>query len=346
MAVNTEAMRHALRSELERLANRLSPRLRRRLLQTFAAMPPEKVGIILEALAQGRPESVVAAIMEQPRVASAWRTLRAEYAQGLLYNASQIMMRDIFRAHIKIDLSAPVFTPAFRSALERWENGAFENIRRDVREGLRELVVEAMQEERASPASAARRIQQQLKSAGGLTAYDRGLVSSYRDALIRRDRAGIRRALDRRLRDKRSDAKVRTGRYSAKDIDRLVANYEKKLVRLRADTFARTSAMDNAAAANDAAWQEAVDSGAVPLAEVRRYWVVSPTEALCKFCAPIPGMNPLGRALNEDFDTPLGPRLRPTLHPRCQCSVFIRRERAGVRRAPQPGLIQALAPSR
>ena len=52
---------------------------------------------------------------------------------------------------------------------------------------------------------------------------------------------------------------------------------------------------------------------------IRKFWEVSWTERTCPVCISIPGMNPEGVPVGEPFRTPIGPRMGPTIHPRCRC---------------------------
>jgi hypothetical protein len=73
------------------------------------------------------------------------------------------------------------------------------------------------------------------------------------------------------------------------------------------------------------AWQQAIDTGRVPEAQVRRQWIVARDERLCESCGPIPRLNPkIGVKHGQPFATPNGPQWLPPLHPNCRCTVFIR----------------------
>jgi len=53
---------------------------------------------------------------------------------------------------------------------------------------------------------------------------------------------------------------------------------------------------------------------------IRKFWEVAWTERTCPVCAAIPGTNPDGVPVGEPFRTPIGPRMGPTIHPRCKCT--------------------------
>jgi hypothetical protein len=124
----------------------------------------------------------------------------------------------------------------------------------------------------------------------------------------------------------------------------MVTAYRRKLVSLRAETFARTASIDSANAGQTAAWEAAVAQGAVPLEQIRRYWIVADDERLCPRCEPIPRLNPNGVGLREPFITPEGFVLRPTVHPQCRCTCWLVNEVPGVVKRPQPGTTRLILP--
>lgn len=169
-----------------------------------------------------------------------------------------------------------------------------------------------------------------------LTDFDLDHLREARQAL---EAGRLAEFLERRHRDRRFDRSLRKGApLRADQIDRMMVGYERKLVAYRLETYARYVAMRAAHAEADAGWRQAVVEGRVPEAELRRYWIVADDSRLCARCAPIPALNSKGVGLNESFRTPLdGDVTGPPVCPRCRCSVFIRRERPGIRPAPAPG---------
>jgi hypothetical protein len=211
---------------------------------------------------------------------------------------------------------APVQSPELIAAVRRWEDGAFSRVRADVRDGLREVIATELQRG-IGPRQVAVSLKQGV--GGGLTAYDAKIVQSFRQAL-EDGRTGD--AMRRALRDRRRKI---TADLTPAQIDKAVDAYRRKLIAFRAETFARTAAMQAANEANAVGWYEAIRQGAVPASEVRRYWIVARDERLCEVCSPIPDQNRDGVPLGESFITPNGPTLLPPIHPNCRCTTFIRR---------------------
>lgn len=105
--------------------------------------------------------------------------------------------------------------------------------------------------------------------------------------------------------------------------------YARKLLRQRARTIARTETISAATRGQLAAWQQArVDGLVLPGARVT--WTTTPDDRLCPYCASMQGATvPLG----VDFETPLGPRRGPPLHPNCRCAIGLLAVREQSRRA-------------
>lgn len=139
---------------------------------------------------------------------------------------------------------------------------------------------------------------------------------------IREGRAGA--ATNRRLSgaDKQEiRSRIANGTVDEPFVARMQATYAQRLVNMRAKTIARTESSRAAHAGLAESWQQAVDAGVLPRT-IRRFWIVTPDDRLCKICRRIPGMNPSGRGLAEPFMTPEGPVMQPPApHPRCRCSV-------------------------
>lgn len=116
-------------------------------------------------------------------------------------------------------------------------------------------------------------------------------------------------------------ARTAEGR-KADQIERMVAKYEQKQLKLRATNIARTETMRASNAGQDAAWNAAADKGLISRTTFRRRWLVTPDDRLCIICAAIPAMNLEGRKLGEPFQTPVGPLMYGPVHPQCRCVVI------------------------
>lgn len=103
-------------------------------------------------------------------------------------------------------------------------------------------------------------------------------------------------------------------------VDRVAAaveRYSAKLLRQRAMNIARTELIDALTAGQQASWLQAQERGLLP-PRTEQEWLVTPDDRLCPVCRPMSGARaPLGGF----FNTPLGPRRGPTLHPQCRCAL-------------------------
>lgn len=321
---------------LDAIAQRMEPRLRTAFITYVRSLAPEKLGALVEALTVSDVTGAVEQLLNQPGVTAAVAQTRGAFATAL--QAAAGPEAAAISTVLRVRVIAPVMSTGLLQALQRFENGAFAAIQQEVRDGLRELVTRELSTG-IGPRQAAVAIKQQL-SIGGLTAYDERIITSFRTAL---QEGRYTDALRRAIRDKRYDRTLRKliagGKLSPQQIDAMTAAYRRKLVAFRADTFARTQAIQAANDASSASWRQAVEQGVVPAAQVRRYWVVADDERLCKICEPMPDRHPTGVGLDEDFTLPDGtPIYSPPAHPNCRCAASVRRERLDVRPAPAPGV--------
>ena len=319
---------------LQDLADRLEPSLRRAFLDMARGLAPESLAELVRLLESGQLDAAVAYLTGSPRAVAAVSAARSAYAGGIIRTVSAVVRDIASESPRRLVIASPVASPDLIAAVRRWEDGAFARVQREVREGLRATIATEL-ERGIGPRQVAVRLKAGM--GGGLTAYDRKIIANFRREL---EEGRIGDASRRALRDRR----LRLTNLTPAQIDKAVAAYERKLVAFRAETFARTAAMQAANEASGVGWKEAVRQGVVPAAEVRRYWVVSADERLCQVCAPVPGLNENGVGLDDLFTTPNGPALHPPLHPKCRCTTWTRRVRAGVRQLPAPGTTRLVLP--
>ena len=319
---------------LQDLADRLEPSLRKAFLEMAASLSPESLAELVRLIEAGDVEAAVSYLTGSSRAVAAATAVRAAYAGGIIRTVAAVV-RDIGAdGPRRLVIASPVASPDLIAAVRRWEDGAFARVQREVRAGLRETIASEL-----ARGIGPRQVAVSLKTGmgGGLTAYDRKIINSFRAAL---EEGRVGDAARRTLRDRR----LSLTNLTPAQIDKAVAAYERKLIAFRAETFARTAAMAAANEASGVGWKEAVRQGVVPASEVKRFWVVSADERLCPTCAPVPGLNENGVELDGLFTTPNGPALHPPLHPNCRCTTWTRRVRAGVRQLPAPGTTRLVLP--
>ena len=175
-------------------------------------------------------------------------------------------------------------------------------------------------------------IARQIRGSIGLTRRQEAAVSNYERML----RALDPEALDRKLRDRRSDASV--GRAIANDkaltdaqIRSLVDRYRDRYVKYRANVIARTESIRAVQGAQWELFQDMINKGQIDARQVRRTWIHTNDGHVRNSHVQIPQINPRGVGQAETFASPLGPILYPgdpsalaanTIQ--CRCAVFAR----------------------
>ncbi len=105
----------------------------------------------------------------------------------------------------------------------------------------------------------------------GLTKRQQNAIDNYRRLL----EEGSKEALQRDLRDHRFDPTVRRAKddpLSQAQIDRMVDRYSQRQLRARQKTIARSEAQQSVNAANEEAYQQAIESGALAPEQIKRKW--------------------------------------------------------------------------
>jgi len=327
------ALAHAY---LLRLSERLAQPLRVALRNAAVTITPAQMNRMLQALAANDIERAVDVVWNDPAVRAAWARVAETYGTATI--ASAAANTRVLRVTLNVRLAAPVVNHTLLTAVRRWEDVTFAPLKKTVRDGMRDVLASTLADG-AGPRAAVAALRDSA-GRGLFTAYDGAVVRSFRKSLT----ADPARALRRTLRDKRFDGLLqRRATLSAEQVARMTAAYQRKLGAWRAETFARTAALQAANDGQAAAWRSAIESGSVAYEEVRRYWIVAADERLCPQCAPIPDMNPAGVGLEELFDTPIGALHGPVVHANCRCTTWTRVERSGFAPRPTPGILRSRA---
>ena len=176
-----------------------------------------------------------------------------------------------------------------------------------------------------------RKTARDFRSAIGLTARQERAVRNYRSYLENLDM----QALERELRDHRSDNFVlrhimdRTP-LEEEYIDGLVERYRQRSLKWRSEMIARVESMRAVHMGEYDSLYAAWAQGKID-PNLRRFWVTAMDERVRMSHRRIPMMNRMGVAINQPFETPLGP-LRYPLDPdgtpanvvHCRCSLIYR----------------------
>lgn len=311
---------------IEELAKRLEPRIRKSFLAAVAKLADMiDVPQLIRLLAQGAINAALA-LVDAALIAAGLAPVAAE-ATASAIEAGRAAAGVITRLTGGAEFVFGVTNPKTVQHLRAYEMGLVREMTATALNTVREVVTAGVTEGR-NPKDVARDVREHI----GLTAKQSKFVSNYRKQLEALDRA----ALARELRDARSDAKIaraiREGKPLDKEyIDKLVARYEARWLKFRAETIARTEAIRGTNSGGQLAWQQAVDEGRMTEQQVRRKWVFTHDLRTRHAHRMIPDMNPGGVGLNEPFKSELGPIKYPgdpdapaanTVN--CRCTVVLR----------------------
>ena len=188
-------------------------------------------------------------------------------------------------------------------------------------------------------------IARQIRSSIGLTRRQEAAVSNYERML----RALDPEALDRKLRDRRSDGSVERAIRNDKalteaQIRSLVDRYRDRYVKYRANVIARTESIRAVQGAQWELFQDMINKGQIDARQVRRTWIHTGDAHVRNSHLQIPSLNERGVGQAEPFTSPLGPILYPgdpsalaanTIQ--CRCAVFARIIDRGLLPSTSPG---------
>jgi HK97 family phage portal protein len=277
-------------SAIHQLADRLAPELRRDFLAAVAAMRDQiDEARLLTALQVGDVEAALQAIPTgafTETFAAVEHTLLRGAVQGANAAAAEL------EATLGVTLRFDLLNPQAVAWARQYSGQLITSVSEETRAAIRELVARAF-EEGVPPASLARQIRPLI----GLTRRQAQAVDTFRATL--------------------SEA-------GAGNIDDRVERYAEAQLRYRAVTVARTETLNSANAGLLNAWDRAVSEGYLDRERTRRIWVPTWDDRLDPVCRDIPDMNPDGVALGEPFQTPIGPLMGPTAHPRCRCTMGLK----------------------
>lgn len=273
------------------------------------------------ALETGNVDKVVAVLNLDQQIADALRTQVVPPLEDTMIEAGRAAPASSMpkggELRMRFDLANPNTTRFLRS----YEFDLIKQISDDTRTAIRGVVQNAFAFG-GHPTEQAR----QIKTMIGLTDNQVKTVARFREKL----EAGDRAALRHELRDHRFDPTLDRALGQDADltltdgqIDKMVARYSDRMLADRAENIARTETINAAQAGQQLAWEQASEKGLLSRTTLRQGWLLTPDDRLCIYCAVVPAMNPGGVPLGGYFQTPLGPVKRPTLHPRCRCSLYL-----------------------
>ena len=235
---------------MEELIARLEPRMRARFREVMRTVRRRRTVAELEAALE---DGSIGTVLDDVEAAAG--KVAAESAAAHATVAAEVLTH--VQGKVEQLLSYDGTNPRVVAALQRSRYDMIQGLREDQRQAIGEAL-RLGAAEGWNPRQTAIAIRDSI----GLTADQTRWVANYRRALETADR----RALAYKLRDARSDSAVRaaveSGKPLAQDrIDRLVARYSERQLKLRAETIARTETIRAAHEAQDEAYEQVIESG-------------------------------------------------------------------------------------
>lgn len=295
----------ATESPFIREAKKYEPKIRKALIKAFNELRTQESRASVEkALVEGGIDAVMRMFENiSPKIAAALGPVLDEAIQS----GSNLPLEMIPAAALAADATISLFNRYTVEFLERYKLNLINTISANTREAIRNALI-ADQVAGRNPRETARTFRNSI----GLTPKQEQAVRNYRSYLENLDK----RALERMLRDKRSDSTILRAIQNQKplspeQVDRLTNRYRERYIKYRAEVIARTEALRATSVGNRAAIDALINEGQVNVDIVRRFWVYTKDNRTRDPHRKVPSMNPNGVRLDQPYQTPLGPLMYP-----------------------------------
>jgi hypothetical protein len=276
-------------ARLERLARRMEPALREGFLAAIrSARQDITLQLVEQALRAVDPAAAIRAATGNLEFNNMRETL-AQIVEASGSIATQALQRTTGTLMASFDLTNPYAAVYARTNVGRLISG----ITQTTQEGIQRLIERGLME-----GIDVRTTARQIKNMVGLTGQQADWVMNYEMRLLDR---GIG------------------------DIEGKVERYANKLIRLRANSIARTETLDASYSGQQSAWRAAQDQGFLDK-DVRQIWIAGKDKPrTCEICFPMPSMKENQNVkIGEYFTGSDGTRvLHPPIHVQCRCSVAL-----------------------
>lgn len=313
---------------LRRLADRLTGNIRSAFLDAVTALAAKvDTKLIAQLIAEGRITDALA-VVQEATVRLGMAPVAASITDSVIAagRAGAVAINAI-RGLSGVVATFRLTNPRTIDFLNRYEMDLIRELSSSSLANVRRVITDGVAAGR-NPRDVARDARAHI----GLTQQQSAYVQNYRRNLEAMDA----RALHRELRDRRYDAATRRAIESGKPlspekIDQLVAAYERRWLKHRAETIARTEAIRALNIGNTEVWVQAVESGQMPEGAIVRKWIYTHDNRTRTAHREIPRMNKEGVGLREKFKSPLGdimfpgdPDAVPGNTINCRCTTVIR----------------------
>ena len=313
---------------LRRLADRLSGNIRSAFLDAVSNLAGKvDTALITRLIAEGRIADALQVVQE-----ASVRLGMAPVAASITDSVVAAGRAGAAAISAARGLSGVVATfrltnPRTMDFLNRYEMDLIRRLSGEALANVRRVITDGVGAGR-NPRDVARDVRAHI----GLTPYQSKIVQNYRRQLENMDA----QALQRELRDRRFDSATQRAIDAGQPlpkakIDQLVEAYERRWLKHRAETIARTESIRALNIGNTEAWVQAVENGQFPEGAIVRKWVYTHDNRTRSAHRDIPGMNKDGVGLREKFKSPLGdimypgdPDAVPENTINCRCTTVIR----------------------
>lgn len=251
-----------------RLVRALTPEMRRALERIHEALREAADDPrVMQLVVSGRINDAVDLVLGHERVGVARTAVRAELS-GALAKAGTEWSALLVTPTVGVRIAYPALNAAAMRALDRLDTQFFPPIFEETRKAFT-IGVRAGLDAGTNPRVVARG----LRNYVGLTEYDANIISTFQLQL----RGNPAAALARTLRDARFDGTIRRAMAEGVAIPEariasMVEAYAERLVNWRAETWARTSALNATREANLSAWSNAADALGIADDDVEKGW--------------------------------------------------------------------------
>lgn len=274
------------------IADTLAPAIRREFLLAMKVISDTvSLRVLTKAIETGGIDAIIGFIDKINVAPATYRKLTTTLRS--IFEDSGIGSIKHLPKSIQAQISFDILNSRSVAFLRRYEFDLIQNISRNTREGVREILRIGFEE--AQPPI---RMAREIKEFIGLTPRQVKALNNHRAMLISEGRP-------------------------PKQVVELTNRFKNRQLRFRANNIARTETIRAASEGQEELWNQAAEQGLIDPVTARKKWIVTPDDRLCPICRPIPGANKDGVPLNGAFKTSVGLRKSPPAHPQCRCSMSL-----------------------
>ncbi len=312
--------------ELELLAQKLSPAIRKAFIQAVqAAQRDAAIQVVTELVSAGRVDMLLAALgFDEARfspVAEAIRTAFAGGAEAGIGELPALSLRQQIRGSYnpadpspvlrwRFDMRNPVAEGWLRDNSSRLITGIIEDQRLLIRGALNQGMIVGRAPRQTALDLVGRVGETGRRSGGmvGLTSQQAQFVANVRQQLASGDPKQMAAYFGRQRRDKRLDGIVNRAIKAGKpvapaDIEKIAGRYSDRLLALRGEVIARTESLTAMNAGRDESYRQQVESGKLLPENIECGWSATNDRTVRESHH---AMNGQKRQFGEPFQTPSG----------------------------------------